>query len=157
MASEASVSGENETDEICLACGSPAISRSRRPLSTESAKRVGAYLKVLLSRRLHLMDVDYSSNVLDGIIEKSYLCKKCFDVYKTHVEKDSRLYEATGHSINYIIGCIQIQDSMSPDSHTLVDSTPTRGRNQIQRKRMASDSATQGTVAKKSPSVHVSV
>ena len=36
---------------------------SRRPLFTESAKTVANYLKVLLSKRLHVMGVEYSTSV----------------------------------------------------------------------------------------------
>ena len=155
------ISATGEPDH-CVGCGCCTVPRDRRWLSTESAKKIVPYLVSLLSRRLDVLKVNYSTFTLESIVQKLYMCRKCFDVYTTHVNKHNRLYDATGDGIQYIIQHIQHQNcvpspslagQLSPaaaDSHSHVE-TSMSSRN---RKRPGTSIASTGV--KKSPSVEVS-
>ena len=43
------------------------------------------------------------NRVLDAVIKASYMCRSCHNSYKTHQQKDDRLFEATCSSFGYVV------------------------------------------------------
>ena len=57
-----------------------------------------------------------TSVVLDKVFSKNYVCKNCFEKYKTHSQKDNRLYNATAKSSDYVVTQLAAEASSSPTS-----------------------------------------
>ena len=97
-----SSSAQETTDTVCLACGKEAVARERRKL--ESRPGISALLTGLLLRRYgDTGDGDHHDGSADStfnsrfksLVQKSYMCRKCFESYKGHIRKEEHLYELT--------------------------------------------------------------
>ena len=101
---------------VCLACGCDAVAGERRSLASEVSSVVLPTLKYFISKRTSQQSSN-SPLVLDEFIHKCFVCRKCFNVYKTYQEKGDRLYEATEKPI----ALVSLSLNQSEESDHVVD------------------------------------
>ena len=76
---------------ICLACGKEAAALSRCSLANTT---VAPIIKRFLMRRLDELRVTLDKSSVYEYVRVSFLCRNCFSVYGTHVNKE-KLYQAS--------------------------------------------------------------
>ena len=100
----------------CLSCGKDAVPKDRRVLKSASASTIIPFLKSTLLRRLRTITTDFIESELDTLINKSFMCRSCFDSYKTHVNKGEKLYNLTVNSVEVLVTHCQQQVETVPAS-----------------------------------------
>ena len=81
--------------ELCLACGKEAVKGARAPAMATSALLWG-----YLVRRCEEAGVEVD---LDSLLGVSWVCRSCAKCYKSHLEKDERLYQATAPVLSQLV------------------------------------------------------
>ena len=127
---------------ICIACGGNAVKGCRA-----AADDISSVLKSYISKRCRVMDIEIN---LDAVIGSSYACRNCAKVYKSHIQKDDRLYQATANSIDYIV------EKFSCHSVRTQCTTP-RKRTADRDSEVGIPSKKRRTINKNSPTVTVSI
>ena len=76
-----------ELEDICLACGKKAFKRTRTPASS---------VCFLLDRYLCQRCEEADANIdVAKVISCNWVCRACARSYKSHEDKDKRLYDGT--------------------------------------------------------------
>ena len=102
----------------CLACGANALENERRVLDNVASSVVVSNLKSFLMKMMEsvMKTTPETSVLLDTVIRKNYVCRNCFDKYKTHAQKADRLYNATAQSKDYVVAQLtELMASNSPE------------------------------------------